>query len=108
MSDLSVPLDARLNAELCGELLERGSVRPVPNDVEVRRRFHRRHRMEEMVQTLLLVQATDEQQPRAVARVTGLEEGGRHRHRRNVRMNAGHKRLGFLFEPPRNCGYCRG
>ena len=55
-----MPADARINAELSSEVLERVAAGTITNDVEAGRRFHARHRVEEVVEPLLLVQTTDE------------------------------------------------
>src|SRR5689334_403473 len=60
-----------------------------------------------MVDSLLLIQSTDEQQTLAIARLTRLEQLSRDWHRRDHGPNSRHHRLRFFLQPTGNCRHCR-
>src|SRR2546423_9852895 len=108
MSVLSMPSDPRRQAKLSRKLLERAATWPIADNIELGGRFHSGHRMEQVVDTFLLVQTTYKEQPCSVSRVARLKEIRCHGHWRNLWMHPRNQCLRFLLEPARNGRHRRG
>src|SRR5689334_4902442 len=104
----TVPAHAIGDAERAGELLERFAILAVANDVEVNRTRDSRHGLKQHLDSLLLVEPTDEEQTIRLTGAAGTEEICRDGHRRDDGLRRGHNLLRLRRQPSRDRCYGGG